>query len=115
MAFCCNNLKPESGMIKFTILGHISRDCHSHTGSQHGRDEPQYSVSNTNHNIPIIVVQSPITNISLVEGSMGGRKCKMLVYTGAAVTQCSRGGYEGIEGFKASPETFYSLGNGEWR
>ncbi|KRY25191.1 hypothetical protein T03_518, partial [Trichinella britovi] len=22
-------------------LGHFSRDCHSHTGSQHGRDEPQ--------------------------------------------------------------------------
>ncbi|KRZ82075.1 Transposon Ty3-I Gag-Pol polyprotein, partial [Trichinella sp. T8] len=62
------------------------RDCHSHTGSQHGRDEPQSRVSNTNHNIPIIVVQSPITDIPLVEGSVGGLKCKMLVDTGAAVT-----------------------------
>ncbi|KRX33626.1 hypothetical protein T05_12920 [Trichinella murrelli] len=67
-------------------LGHFSRDCHSHTGSQHGRDEPQSRVSNTNHNIPIIVVQSPITDIPLVEGSVGGLKCKMLVDTGAAVT-----------------------------
>ncbi|KRX14719.1 hypothetical protein T07_7838, partial [Trichinella nelsoni] len=67
-------------------LGHISRDCHAHTGSQHGRDEPQSGVSNTNHNIPIIVVQSPITDIPLVEGSVGGLKCKMLVDTGAAVT-----------------------------
>ncbi|KAL1284809.1 DNA damage-inducible protein, partial [Trichinella pseudospiralis] len=43
-------------------LGHISRDCHAHTGSQHGRDEPQSG------------------------GSVGGLKCKMLVDTGAAVT-----------------------------
>ncbi|KRX62953.1 hypothetical protein T09_11378 [Trichinella sp. T9] len=43
-------------------LGHFSRDCHSHTGSQHGRDEPQS------------------------RGSVGGLKCKMLVDTWAVVT-----------------------------
>ncbi|KRY28983.1 hypothetical protein T03_11477, partial [Trichinella britovi] len=67
-------------------LGHFRRDCNSHTGSQQGRDEPQSRVSNTNHNITIIVVQSPITDIPLVEGSVGSLKCKMLVDTGAAVT-----------------------------
>ncbi|KRZ48246.1 Transposon Ty3-G Gag-Pol polyprotein [Trichinella nativa] len=71
-------------------LGHISLDCHSHTGSQHSRDDPQSRV---------------------MEGSVGSLKCKMLVDTGAAVTVAAEDVMKGSKvgilcGLTAAPRTW---------
>ncbi|KRZ48949.1 Retrovirus-related Pol polyprotein from transposon 17.6 [Trichinella nativa] len=68
-------------------LGHISLDCHSHTGSQHSRDDPQS------------------------RGSVGSLKCKMLVDTGAAVTVAAEDVMKGSKvgilcGLTAAPRTW---------
>ncbi|KRX71636.1 hypothetical protein T06_2501 [Trichinella sp. T6] len=61
-----------------TTSADVNRDCHSHTGRQHGRDEPQSRV---------------------MESSVGGLKCKMFVDTGAAVTFAAEEVMKGSKAF----------------
>ncbi|KRY53452.1 hypothetical protein T03_8216 [Trichinella britovi] len=62
-------------------LGHISRECQASS-----RDARASEVSATNRTLPVVVIRSPEIETPIVEGSVGGVGCDMLVDTGSAVT-----------------------------
>ncbi|KRX48538.1 Transposon Ty3-I Gag-Pol polyprotein [Trichinella murrelli] len=62
-------------------LGHISRECQASS-----RDARASEVSTTNRSLPVVVIRSPEIETPIVEGSVGGVGCDMLVDTGSAVT-----------------------------
>ncbi|KRX31465.1 hypothetical protein T06_14440, partial [Trichinella sp. T6] len=62
-------------------LGHISRECQASS-----RDAWVSEVYTTNRTLPVVVIRTPEIDSSIVEGSVGGVGCNMLVDTGSAVT-----------------------------
>ncbi|KRX13115.1 Retrovirus-related Pol polyprotein from transposon, partial [Trichinella nelsoni] len=62
-------------------LGHISRECQASS-----RDARASEVSITNRTLPVVVIRAPEIETPIVEGSVGGVRCDMLVDTGSAVT-----------------------------
>ncbi|KRY05579.1 hypothetical protein T12_10453, partial [Trichinella patagoniensis] len=63
------------------VLGHISRECQASS-----RDARASEVSTTNRTLPVVVIRSPEIETPIVEGSVGGVGCDMLMDTGSAVT-----------------------------
>ncbi|XP_003367294.1 zinc knuckle protein [Trichinella spiralis] len=61
-------------------VGHISQDCDMCNGRGRASGELQLRT------LPVVVIKSPVTEISQVEGSVGSLKSDMLVDTGITVT-----------------------------
>ncbi|KRZ48930.1 hypothetical protein T02_15513 [Trichinella nativa] len=61
-------------------LGHISRECQASS-----RDERAGKVSSTDRTFSIFIIRSPEIETPIVEGSVGGVRCDMLVDTGSVV------------------------------
>ncbi|KRZ49542.1 Retrovirus-related Pol polyprotein from transposon [Trichinella nativa] len=60
-------------------LGHLSRECQASS-----RDARASEVSITNRTLPVVVIRAREIETLIVEGSVGGVRCDMLVDTGSA-------------------------------
>ncbi|OUC42258.1 zinc knuckle, partial [Trichinella nativa] len=72
-------------------LGHISRECQASS-----RDERAGKVSSTDRTFSIFIIRSPEIETPIVEGSVGGVRCDMLVDTGSVVPRMHFGPNGGL-------------------